>query len=299
MLRARSGILGILLLAALSAPAAALADSSLLVIIGRIDDFAYPSQQFSLGLVVRIGLPGVTGVGVQTTQGGASYTLAQEYTGSTEWNLPDDLTFATLGDVKAALDGEWVVTTSGSGAVSSSHFTLDAASLVEGHFFATPGSLSPAQGAVDVPAGTGVSWTDPTGTTVPYVLIVQVETVDPFSLQEAMSLVGDIDVGATSWQPPLSLGAGLNELSVFYAADPLPSLVTTITTDTGAIVWISPDESPPSYPDQTPLLALASESVVEFTVVPEPAAAALQLAAFAALGAIARRRGAHTRANTL
>ena len=269
----------------LMASSAALAANNALIAIARIDDYLYPTQQFSLEIELELDVAGITGVAV--TAVGGPVLLEQD---GVYWNS-DDIQFEDLAAMKAALDGQWTIVITGS-SPSISTFTLDAASLSDADFYDTATDLSPANGETGVGVNAEFSWTDPTGDVPPYVLVVGTE--DEFDNdQEAVSFEGQIELDATAWQPPLPLQNGFNEFWVFYTDVGDASFVTPLSVSSGTIVWSDHALAPPGYPAAAPLLALASETIVGFTV-PEPAPG---LAGAAALGTLAlvahcrRRRG--------
>ena len=97
-----------------------------------------------------------------------------------------------------------------------------------------------------------------------------------------------ISVAAESWQPADPLPDGPNDFEVFYA-DTGESFVTPLNVISGSITWGNSLFAPFDYPAQTPLLALGSMSLVQFSV-PEPASGSLALAALLTLGGLARRQ---------
>ena len=106
--------------------------------------------------------------------------------------------------------------------------------------------------------------------------------------QEAINLEGEIEIDATTWQPPEPLHSGFNEFWVFYT-DGGPSFITPFSVDSGTIVWSSHPAAPPGYPADTPLLAVGSETIVGF-MVPEPSPELAGVAALGTLALVARRR---------
>jgi hypothetical protein len=247
------------------------ATNSAAVVISRLDDFLYPEAEFGVEFELGLGGGGVTAVTV--TVGGTEYDL-EDWDGS--WENDDDIVFADLAAMQTALDGVWTIETFGS-SPGTSTFTLYAATLTDDDFFPTPTNLSPANGEVGVDPGTSFSWTDPTGPATPYLLGVGTDT-DHGDDQEVISLEGGIAVGATTWQPAQPLQNGLNESWVFYA-DANASFISALS---GSITLSSHEFAPEGYPADRPLLALASETIVSFTV-PEPS---LELARAAALGTL-------------
>jgi hypothetical protein len=144
-----------------------------------------------------------------------------------------------------------------------SSFHLDAAGLVDGDFFPAPGDFLPASGTSGVPAGAALSWTDPTGGATPDYLFVNVgnDLLD----QEANSLDGTLDLGATNWAPPLDMATGPNESAVAYyrAAGPIAG---PLAVDSGAILWGTSPFALPGYPGHRALVALGGETINAFEV---------------------------------
>ena len=264
--------------------------NSAIVNLSRLDDFVFPAAEFAMDMSVELDGGGVLAV---TAQAGSLALTFEEFPGSGEWEQIEEITFSNLAALQSTLDGTWTVTIVGGTSASTSTFTLDAAALVDGNFFATPTNLSPANGATGVLSTTLLSWTDPTGMVTPYALAVDVD--NDSESQEVLSIpdlgVLDISITATSWQPPLALPNGPIEFAVFYADADLPVLtaISAFQVTAGTITWGNSGFSPPGYPATTPLLVLAPESIVQFTV-PEPSAALLNATALAAVAALARRR---------
>jgi hypothetical protein len=254
------------------------ATNSAAVVISRLDDFLYPEAEFGVEFELGLGGGGVTAVTV--TVGGTEYDL-EDWDGS--WENDDDIVFADLAAMQTALDGVWTIETFGS-SPGTSTFTLNAATLTDDDFFPTPTNLSPANGEVGVDPGTSFSWTDPTEPATPYLLGVGTDT-DHGGDQEVISLEGGIAVGATTWQPAQPLQNGLNESWVFYA-DANASFISALS---GSITLSSHEFAPEGYPADRPLLALASETIVSFTV-PEPSLELVQAAALGTLALLIRRR---------
>lgn len=259
--------------------------NSILLALSRVDDFLFPAAQFSMYISVDLDLVGVTEVMVQA--GSLSVPLEGSPFGSGAWE--EEVQFSDLTALQSTLDGTWTVTIAGP-SPSTSTFSLNAASLVDGDFFPTATNLSPADGATNVATTPLLSWTDPTGPATPFALNVFVES-DTHE-QEALSIPGvqeDIPITATSWQPPTPLPNGPIEFSVFYADPDTSGMIGPLQVTMGALTWGNDAFSPPGYPASTPLLLLASESIVLFTV-PEPSSALLGAAALATAALLARRR---------
>ncbi len=272
------------------------ADNSVLLNLGRIDDFIAPTQEFDLEVTVTLGaVEGVTGVTVQA--GTLEIVLVLYSPEDGEWETDDDLFYENLEAVQAGVGGNWTVTVSGS-QPSTSVFTLDAALLTEGDFFPTPSNVFPANGATNVEPDVEFSWTDPTGVVIPYVLGVEThygegeEAYDEESFSVPELGIEEIPITATSWQPEDPLTNGIAEFDVFYVNADLSVLaaaISEIEVSEGDITWGNSDFSPPGYPASTPLLALSSSTMVQFSV-PEPSAALLAGTAFAVLAGLSRRR---------
>ena len=280
----RTALRTLAVLAIAFAPASiASALNSVFLDLSRIDDFASPSAQFLMGVNVNLDLAGVTGVTVQA--GSLSLPFAEFPFGSGAWEV-NETPFTDLAALRNAINGIWTVTIVGT-SPSTSTFTVSAAILVDSDFFPTATNLSPADAAINVSTTPLLSWTDPTGAATPFALNVRAasDTVE----QEVLSIPGvqeDIPITATSWQPPVALLNGPIEFSVLYADAATSTVISALQVTTGAITWGNDAFSPPGYPAATPLLVLASESIVQFTV-PEPSAAFLGAAALATL--LARR----------
>lgn len=283
----RTAIRTLAALAMALAPASgASAVSSITLELSRIDDFLYPGQQFAMAIDVNLDVVGVTGVTVET--GSLSLPL-EAPSGSGEWF--EEMPFADLAALTTAADGIWTVMIAGT-SPSTSTFTLNAATLTDSDFFSTATNLAPADGATNVSTMQQLSWSDPTGPATPYALVVLVE--NGTYQQEALSISGlqqDIPITATSWLPPTPLPSGPIEFSVLYADPGTSAMISALQVTTGAITWGNDAFSPPGYPASTPLLVLASESVVHFTV-PEPSATFLGVTVLATLSLLARRRPA-------
>lgn len=266
------------------------ADNTAIVSLVRIDDFVFPGAEFLFDLEINLDVAGVASVSAQA--GNVALTFDEGSPG--EWEQIEEPLYANLAALQSAVDGMWTITITGT-FPSTTTFTVGAAGLVDGDFFPTPTNVSPANGATDVSSTALLSWTDPTGLVTPYALILEVE--DDGSLdQEALSIpdlgILDIPINATSWQPPLALPDGLNEFFISYVDVDLTVINATISAfqvTSGTIAWNNSEFSPPGYPATTPLLVLASETVVGFTV-PEPSAGLLGAAALTTLAGLKRRR---------
>ncbi len=244
----------------------------------RADDQPFPETAFLMQMSVGLDVEGVTAVDVQA----GSLAVLLENEGGSVWEAEES--FTSFEDMTATLDGTWTITVQGMDP-STSTFTFDASSLVDGNFLQTPTNVSPAQDATDVPPDFAVSWTPPPGGDTATVLAVFVEDgVD----QEAISILGGIQVTDTMWQPPAPSPAGIYEVDVLYG-NAAPSFVTDLGSADG-IVWGSSPLGGLPFPTGRPFLLLGSDTIHLFTVVPEPAALALQLAAFGALYGLGRRR---------
>jgi hypothetical protein len=267
--------------------------AQMIVVAERADDVFTPASEFLLGVNVILDDAAAADLtSITAAFGGTVLPLVQEDFG--EWE--GETEYADFAALEAAIGGIWTVTLAGGALASTNTFMFDTSSLTDADFFATPTNLSSGDGETGVAADVVLSWDDPTGPSLrtPAALIVLVEgnTTD----QEANNLVDMLDpnyiaLDATMWDPLDDLETGPTEFAIFYA-DADDSFVSAIdVTPPGAIVWRPPDFFP-IYPIDKPFLALASETIVEFSV-PEPSAAALSSAALAALGLIrlaSRRR---------
>jgi hypothetical protein len=274
------------LLISLCLSSAAMAASVVLVLL-RSDDSLNPSAPFQAS--IDVDLSDVTEVtGVTVTIGSTPYLLGDF--GGGVWGNEVGFVFASLAAMQTALNGEWTIDIGGTYS-STSTFTLTTTSLVEGDFYPTATDLFPADGATGVPADTAISWTDPTGPITPYALHVGVESNEGGLWQEALSLLpGEISVTATTWQPPSALSAGSNESEVTYV-DVDETLVTIpLVVTSGSITWSASDFAPSGYPAATPLILMGSQTVVQFTVLPEPSGPAAAGAALGTLLLLARLR---------
>jgi len=266
-------------LSVLIAPAAGAVNFVELAIL-RVDDFLFPSNEFMLA--IRVALDddtGVSGITLSTPQ--QSFPLEQQ---GTSWE--EEAGFGSLAAVQTALDGTWTIAITGGAAASTSTFGLDAASFVDGDFFATATVLDPADGATDVSPTVTVQWTDPTGPETPDFLEVLVG--GPSTEQFDDSATGTLSFTDTSWQPPVPLEVGLNELDVVYVRIDSTRVTAALQVTAGSIAWGASPLAPPGYPADTPLVAHGSDRIIGFTV-PEPATAALHGAALATLALVGCR----------
>ncbi len=253
------------------------------------DDYLYPSANYSTGFDFDLSdVAGVTGV---TVSFGSSVHELESWDEGT-WGNDDDITFTNLAAMKSALGGTWTIDIAGD-SPSSSSFMLTIAGLGEGDFFATPTGLSPAHGATDVPADTAISWVDPTGSSTPYALAVEVESDIGWDYQGILSLdePGAFPVTSTHWQPPLALADDSYETAVTYVEHD-EALASSISVNSGPIIWSASPFAPQGYPATDPLVLKGSETIVAFTV-PEPSASAAAGAALVTILFLARLRGRH------
>jgi hypothetical protein len=122
---------------------------------------------------------------------------------------------------------------------------------------------------------------------------------DSDEVQEALSLVGEIPLDASSWQPPLALPTGPVEWGVFYAPDPTLTLdlLGDINVTEGSINWDVhefADLAGIGWPSTKPLMLVGAESIVSITV-PEPGDVLQSGVVLAMLGLLAsvRSRKSH------
>jgi hypothetical protein len=287
IMRRICGLTAMALLISSCLSSAAMAASVLLILL-RSDDYLHPSASFQASFDVD--LSDVTEVtGVTVTIGSTPYLLGN-FDGGGLWTNDGDIVFADLTAMQTALDGEWTIDVEGA-SPSTSTFTLTTTSLVEADFYPTASDLSPANGATGVPADTAISWTDPTGPSTPYALHLGVGSDEGGLWQEALSLIpGEISLTATTWQPPSAISAGLTESEVTYV-DVDPTLVTIpLAVTSGSIIWSDSDLAPSGYPAATPLILMGSETLVQFTVLPEPSGAVTAGPALGTLLLLARLR---------
>jgi hypothetical protein len=242
----------------------------------RVDDAFFPSSAYLLDVGVAPDVPGVTGITLQTPFLGAlGYVVDLENEGGPIWDGEFD--FDSLASVKNELDGEWRITVSGT-TPSVSTFTLDAASFMESTFYPTPTILNPTH-LETVSSTPTFTWTDPTGPSTPFALLVEGGDDQDLGLEfGADSLGGGLDVTDTSWSPP-PLQAASYELDVIYL-ELASSFVGPLSVESGTVNWDS----------DLPFLVVGSDTIVGFTV-PEPGSALLQVAALVLVGTLAARRG--------
>ena len=230
------------------------ADNYVEINLVRADDQPFPATAFLMQLGVGLDVMGVTAVNVQA----GSLAVPLENYGGSMWEAEES--FTSFDGMTTTLDGTWTITVQGMDP-STSTFTFNASSLVDGNFLQTPTNLSPAQGATDVPPDFAVSWTPPPGGDTATVLAVFVEDrVD----QEAISILGGIQVTDTMWQPPAPFPDGIYEVDVFYG-NAAPSFVTDLSSADG-IVWGNSQLGGPPFPTGRPFLLLGSDTLHLFTV---------------------------------
>jgi hypothetical protein len=247
----------------------------------RVDDFLFPSNQFMVAMSVALDDDtGVSGITLSTPQ--QSFPLEQQ---GTSWE--EEAAFGSREAMQTALDGTWTIAITGGAAASTSTFGLDAASFVDGDFFATATVLDPADGATGVSPAVSFQWTDPTGPQTPDLL--EVVVAGQSTLHSDDSETGTLSLTDTSWQPPVPLDAGQNEFDVIYLRIDPARVTSTLQVTAGSIVWGASPSAPPGYPVDTPLVAHGSDRIIGFTV-PEPATAALYGVALAALALVGRQR---------
>ena len=204
---------------------------------------------------------GVTGVTV-TTANGIELLMENTESNPTRWINPGGIPdFATLID---AIDGTWTVEVFGD-SPSTSTFAIDASSLTDGDFYATPGNVVPENGEASVPANHVMYWDDPTGPETADAVAVWLD--GPIDTQENASVFGTMSITDTSWNPPLDMDPGVNQFRVLYgnfAGD----LVGSMSVTSGAIEWSHHPVVPDGYPDTGPLVVYGSMTRVQFTAVP-------------------------------
>jgi hypothetical protein len=267
--------------------------SSILISIDRLDDFAVPLSAFGVFLSVEIDAPDVTNVAVTA----GTVEILMELTPDGVWeDASENVFFRSLTALESAVSGTWTIVVTGGADASTSSFTInDSRDLRNGDFLPIATGLSPADGATEVSATTLLSWT-----AVPSAIALNVFAgSDDTNEQEALNLLGEILIDATSWQPPLPLPAGPGQWGVFYAPDPILTvdLVGDISVTTGTIDWVVhgfAELAGVSWPASKPFMVLGSESIVQISV-PEPAEVLQSGVALATLGLLAslrsRKRG--------
>ena len=249
-------------LLAIALAATSQADNSMNVILARTDDFLAPSYPFAFGIEISVpDVVGITAIDVAVS-GGGSFALHSDDPG--RWS--HDARYADLAAMQADFDGAWTINISGTDP-SSSSFTLQANLLQDSDFFATATGLNPPNGAVGVSPNSIVSWVPPASGASADGLFVRVDGNSIY--QDDNSVLGGLSTSDTSWGPPQPLASGQNEYSVgYYNID--DSFITALSVLSGSIIWGASEFVPTSYASQTPLLALGSETIVSFTVAPEP-----------------------------
>jgi hypothetical protein len=259
------------------------AQNYIIVLPERVDDALQPGVGFLL--MVNVGFDDPAGVdvtGVSASFGTAEIPLDQENGMRWEAEIP----FLDFDDMADEIGGGWTIEIEGGVLASSNTFTLNTSGLTDADFFPVPANLSPGDGDTGVAVDVLLEWDDPTGasTRAPDALVVEVDS--GIDNQEASNLLGVLDPGYisisdTMWQPDDELPDGPSEFSVFYA-DSDASLVSTVSVDPPATISWGPPSFFPGYPNDKPFFALASETIVAFSV-PEPDAGALSLAALTSL----------------
>jgi MYXO-CTERM domain-containing protein len=266
----------------------------MILVADRADDVFTPGAEFLLEVDVSLNdVAAADLTSVTAAFGGTVLPLVQENLG--EWE--GETAFADFAALEAEIDGAWTVTLTGGALASTNTFLFDTSALTDADFFATPTNLSPGNGEAGVAADVVLSWDDPTGPSLrtPDALVVLAESAT--TDQEANNLVDMMDpnyiaLDATTWDPVDDLEAGVTEFAVFYA-DADDSFVSTIVvTPPGTVAWGPPDFFP-IYPSDKPFLALASETLVEFSV-PEPSSSALAVSVLGVVALLARRRRGQT-----
>ena len=256
-LRCAALVAGLSLLISTVPASVASAQNSILLLMARFDS---PETTSTIFAELSLTLDNSDQISTVTLNiNGTDYSVPFDFD---RWEL--EFEFLDLGAAKTTLDGLWTITIVGVTS-SVSTFDFDAASLQESDFYAVPTNLSPAEGAEGVSTGVTLMWDDPTGAATPFVLGVNVGRNFGSGEQEALSIDGEIAVDATSWTPPVILGPGFNEFSVFYA-DTGEFFVTDIDATGQPIVWSNSPFAPMGYPSPRALVALGSEAETQFNV---------------------------------
>jgi len=284
----RSAVLRLLVVVPflLLVPSAAIA-STIVVSIDHFDDSAVPQSDFGVFLSIEIDAPGVTNVAVTA----GTVDVLMELTGDGAWeDSSENIFFPSLSALESAVSGTWTVVVTGGDDASTSTFTFNSSrGLRNGDFLPLATGLSPADGATAVEANTLLTWT-----AVDSAIALSAFAGNAVDEQDALNLLGEILIDASSWQPPLPLPTGPVEWGVYYTPDPTLTvdLVGDISVTTGTIDWVVHDLADLagiSWPAAKPLVLMGSESIVHVTV-PEPAALFQSGAALAILGLLASLR---------
>ena len=228
--------------------------------ITRVDDALFPSTAFLANIDVNI--PDESGVtGVSVTLGGGTVSVL-EHIGGGEWFGEEP--FTSLAAAKTGVNGTWTVEITGT-TPSTSTFTLDVTSAVDGDFFATPTLTNPTHGASAVPSNTIFTWTDPTGASTPDAIQVVSEDDNETLLQLDNNLTGTMNVTDTSWTPPMPLAPGPNEFDVFYL-EVVNGFLGDLMVTSGSITWSDSPFDPDAGVNPTPLLSFGSQTIIGFDV---------------------------------
>lgn len=269
---------------------ALLEENYILIVAERSDDVFTPGAEFLLSVeVVLENAAGADLTSVSAGFGGTVLDLTEDEVG--RWEAGTD--FADFAALESEISGAWTVTLVGGALASTNSFDFDTTTLSDADFFPTPTNVSPGNGATGVAPDVVFSWNDPTGGSArnPDVLVVEVE--DSGMGQGASNLTDAMDpefiaLDTTSWDPPSDLEEGVTEFDVLYASVDDGFVSTIDVMPPGTVSWRSPNFFP-SYPANVPFLALASETLVQFTV-PEPTGRLLAAAVLVTL-ALTRPRG--------
>ncbi len=245
------------------------ADNYVEVFTARSDNPSNPTQAFVAEVEIELAdLTDVTAVSVMA----GSTPLTLEEIGDGRWSA--EVEYTNLDALRTGLDGTWTITITATPS-STSTFAFSALSLSDADYFATPTGLNPAHGAIDVPANQSFSWIDPATdpTNPPYVFGAAVGSETGGAEQEGLSApFGSLAPGATTFDPPLSLGPGLHFFEVFYIKVD-SSLVTPLVVTTGTITWGNSPFAPTAmpfgpWPASTPLTVLDAFTEFAFTTAP-------------------------------
>lgn len=265
----------------------------------HIDDQILPdtTDPFIAGIDMNFnGFDDISTVTVDIDHGdGSSDNLVLMQDDANYWSIEENL--ADVTSLTTLLHGTWTVTidasVGASSANSTSTFMVDTSTIQETDYLAPPTNLSPANGDVGVLQDANISWTAPTGGSSADVLVADVYSGETGS-QEAMTLNNSLLITDESWSPPENLSAGFNELSIFYINFFDETKISTIDVTNGTINWLNTlqEEFGVSlWPDNKPLFTLEADTIVGFTVVPEPGTSAL-LIGLSVLSLTTRRQAA-------
>jgi hypothetical protein len=233
------------------------------VVVERVDDDFTPESAFFT--LFDIALPDETGVTSVTVTLPDGTPILLEDEGDGEWAEERD--FADFASLKSAVNGTWTIDVAGS-SPSTTTFLLDLESLVDGDLFATPTMVNPQSGETGVANDVVFAWADPTGESTADILFIEVESGygEDEVYQEDDSHTGTLTVDDTTWDPPLDLPDGMNELAIMYLDADDGTRVGPLTLVSGSIAWGDSPFAPPGYPASSPMLAIGSERIIVFEV---------------------------------